>query len=359
VSECEHAVVLRTSTSTLTFGCRGAAVGEKRIVTVPPSKAYSTEGHEGSEAYEDWPSTTAVPPNATLTYEVECSTVAKIETRNLFFEMDIDGDGGLTQDELQSWFMENEDKDAPLEIMEQDDVDPKDGHISWKEFTLGEKGKTAPAATFVGLAPVGKNEEKNSNEEEDKEEEEEEPATEEEVKKEEKAEEGELGQSLNFLLDADVATKAQDQDQGKDEENVGQESAAPDQPRGRTAGHSPEEGEDSGHGEASATPDPNLSYDPDDPDKGRPAPPPGGELSGEEAPSAASAAVTTAGGRDGGENSNDMFSSLDADRDGRIDKEEIRCFMGDPNVERCRSYKLYKLVDLLRPAPGLPGRGGC
>ena len=87
-----------------------------------------------------------IPGGATLKFDVEVMSVSPAKPEpNLFAELDLNGDGTLTSDEVLKHFQKmKSDPDAkiPDGLMEQEDKD-KDGVISWEEFG-GPKGITPP-----------------------------------------------------------------------------------------------------------------------------------------------------------------------------------------------------------------------
>lgn len=111
--------------------------GEKRELTIPPEMGYGDRG-AGSD----------IPGGATLHFAVECLTIGPAgETPlqpNIFKEIDTDGDGKITGDEMSAWFLNvRKMEKVPDGLWEKEDAN-KDGIISWAEFQ-GPKGDADPS----------------------------------------------------------------------------------------------------------------------------------------------------------------------------------------------------------------------
>ena len=127
------------------LGLLGLCLGTKARLTIPPSQAYGQRG-----------SPPAIPPGATLQFDVEIVDVANYKDRqvvvdvppgegggdNLFALIDTNRDGKLDEQELLHFFSQQGSDTVPPEVW-RDDVD-QDGMISWIEFT-GPKGDGPPA----------------------------------------------------------------------------------------------------------------------------------------------------------------------------------------------------------------------
>ncbi|CAG5132846.1 unnamed protein product [Candidula unifasciata] len=111
-------------------------VGEKRKLVIPPSKGYGKTG-AGDR----------VPPNASLTFEVELLSIKDgVPPPNIFKQIDADDDNLLSAEEVSDYLKKQaskagqrqEDKDNHnqmiTEIFNHEDKD-KDGFISHEEFT--------------------------------------------------------------------------------------------------------------------------------------------------------------------------------------------------------------------------------
>lgn len=118
-------------------GLVGMCVGEKRVLTIPPSKAYGDRG-AGPK----------IPGGATLKFEVECLNIADSaggdagvsapdEIPNVFIEIDKDKSNDITREEMQAWFAE-QGAEVPEGLWETEDKDG-DGIITFEEFG-GPKG---------------------------------------------------------------------------------------------------------------------------------------------------------------------------------------------------------------------------
>lgn len=126
------------------LGLLGLCLGTKARLTIPPSQGYGQRG-----------SPPAIPPGATLQFDVEIVDVANYKDRqvvvdvplgeggggNLFALIDTNRDGNLDEQELLHFFSQQGSDTVPPEVW-RDDVD-QDGMISWIEFT-GPKGDGPP-----------------------------------------------------------------------------------------------------------------------------------------------------------------------------------------------------------------------
>jgi FK506-binding protein 14 len=97
---------------------------------IPPEMGYGDSG-----AGED------IAPGATLNFDIEVVDIQ--EPPNVFGDLDLNGDGKLSKEELEAFFKE-QGRPVPQGIWDDEDKD-KDGAISWDEFS-GPKGKAAPSA---------------------------------------------------------------------------------------------------------------------------------------------------------------------------------------------------------------------
>jgi hypothetical protein len=119
-------------------GLLGICAGEKRVIVVPPKLAYGDIGH----------AQLGVPGNSTLMYEVEALKLdvhadnkydmeEDVVSPDIFKEMDGDGDGKITKEEMVAWFKQDG-EEIPEGLWEEEDVN-KDGFVTLEEFT-GPKG---------------------------------------------------------------------------------------------------------------------------------------------------------------------------------------------------------------------------
>lgn len=117
----------------------GMCVGEKRRLVLPPEYAFGDQG-AGEK----------VPGGATVQFDVELMSVKERTDVNVFEQIDADGSGDITFEELSAWFethpAREEDpeaiKDAPQHLFAMEDQN-QDGVISWEEFG-GPKGRSNP-----------------------------------------------------------------------------------------------------------------------------------------------------------------------------------------------------------------------
>lgn len=113
-------------------------IGEKRTLVVPPELGYGEKGSKGS-----------IPGGATIRFEVECmnirdgSTSKMSENKNVFKDIDKDGDWLITYDELMEFHIARfGNKPPPPGFWERFDKN-KDGIVEWEEFS-GPKGTEGP-----------------------------------------------------------------------------------------------------------------------------------------------------------------------------------------------------------------------
>ncbi|XP_041374471.1 FK506-binding protein 2-like isoform X3 [Gigantopelta aegis] len=117
-------------------GLIGMCIGEKRKLTIPPDMGYGDQG-AGEK----------IPPGATLVFEVELLSIEDGDPpKNIFKEIDVDGDNRLSKDEI-SHFVKEQVKNAgqpePDEESHKSMLDHiftsedknKDGVISFDEFS--------------------------------------------------------------------------------------------------------------------------------------------------------------------------------------------------------------------------------
>ena len=110
------------------LGLTGMCVGEKRRLTIPAEIGY---GESGAGAQ--------IPGGATLHFDVELMDIQDAPAPpNIFKDVDADGSGDLTKQELTDWFKAEHNRDLPDDLMKGEDKDG-DGVISWEEFS-GPKG---------------------------------------------------------------------------------------------------------------------------------------------------------------------------------------------------------------------------
>ncbi len=89
-------------------------VKEKRSIIVPPSLGYGSKGNR------------AIPGGATLHFEVELLDIIDPKKRhpNIFREMDRDGDGRISYEEMAYWFANSHPDQLdriPIGVWEKDD----------------------------------------------------------------------------------------------------------------------------------------------------------------------------------------------------------------------------------------------
>ncbi|XP_036401788.1 peptidyl-prolyl cis-trans isomerase FKBP7 [Megalops cyprinoides] len=122
----------------LDIGMKGMCPGEKRKLTIPPSLGFGKQGKAD-----------LVPPNATLTFEVELHHISRgPRSMEAFREMDFDNSRSLTKDEIRK-FLVMEDKkggkvredsfyDAVITDVFRKSDHNGDGEISAKEYNVYE-----------------------------------------------------------------------------------------------------------------------------------------------------------------------------------------------------------------------------
>jgi len=121
-------------------GFVGLCKGAKAKLTIPPEFGYGENG-AGAD----------IPGGATLAFDVEVVDITEEEIPNVFAEIDTDGDGKITREEVITWFKEAQGHDITEqldEIFEMEDTN-KDGVITWDEFS-GPKGPEEAAETTSG-----------------------------------------------------------------------------------------------------------------------------------------------------------------------------------------------------------------
>uniref|UniRef100_A0A6V2QRQ7 peptidylprolyl isomerase n=1 Tax=Ditylum brightwellii TaxID=49249 RepID=A0A6V2QRQ7_9STRA len=114
-------------------GFMGMCKGAKAIFIIPPELGYGDVG-----AGED-----VVPGGATLHFDVEVLDILDEGTEppqaNIFEMIDDNGDGKLSEDEVEDFF-EGQGANVPDGLWEEEDANG-DGFISWEEFN-GPKGNS-------------------------------------------------------------------------------------------------------------------------------------------------------------------------------------------------------------------------
>jgi len=115
-------------------GFLGLCKGAKAVLVIPPEMGYGADGN-GAD----------IPGGATLNFDVEVVLIADgspphQSNRNLFKEIDTDGDGSLSRSEIDVYF-KKKGTDTPEALWEEEDKDG-DGVISYDEFS-GPKGDGA------------------------------------------------------------------------------------------------------------------------------------------------------------------------------------------------------------------------
>lgn len=114
-------------------GLLNMCVGEKRELIVPPALAYGSDGL-GER----------VPGGATLNFEVECVGISDMP--DVFLQVDRDGSGTLTKEEVNTWFEMRGFDRIPNGLWYDNDMN-KDGVISRNEFT-GPNGVSMTGENF-------------------------------------------------------------------------------------------------------------------------------------------------------------------------------------------------------------------
>ena len=107
----------------------GLCKGTKANLVIPPEMGYGERG-AGAD----------IPGGATLNFDIEVVDIAANAPPqpNLFTEIDTNGDGKLTREEVEAFFIEKKQSAMPDGLWEAEDKDG-DGFISWEEFG-GPKG---------------------------------------------------------------------------------------------------------------------------------------------------------------------------------------------------------------------------
>uniref|UniRef100_A0A7S1VHK8 peptidylprolyl isomerase n=1 Tax=Grammatophora oceanica TaxID=210454 RepID=A0A7S1VHK8_9STRA len=115
-------------------GLIGLCKGAKATLVIPPDMGYGASG-AGAD----------IPGGATLNFDVEVVDISDEgpPQPNLFAELDVDGDGKLTKEEIQAFFGQRG-QEMPPEVWESEDKD-KDGFVTWEEFG-GPKGNAPPGS---------------------------------------------------------------------------------------------------------------------------------------------------------------------------------------------------------------------
>ena len=116
-------------------GLVGLCKGAKVNLVIPPELGYGERGAGGD-----------IPGGATLKFDVEVVDISASPPPppNLFKEIDVDGSGIITKEEVEAFFQEKHGSSTPDGLWENEDKDG-DGVISWEEFG-GPKGETPPGA---------------------------------------------------------------------------------------------------------------------------------------------------------------------------------------------------------------------
>ncbi|XP_048877477.1 peptidyl-prolyl cis-trans isomerase FKBP7 isoform X3 [Brienomyrus brachyistius] len=120
----------------LDLGMMGMCAGEKRKITIPPSLAFGEKGKDP-----------LIPPNATVTFEVEVYSVSRgPRSKEGFMEIDLDMDRSLSKDEVRKHLKQSYEKDGRqqeekfydaiiADLFSKSDNDG-DGEISAKEYNV-------------------------------------------------------------------------------------------------------------------------------------------------------------------------------------------------------------------------------
>jgi len=110
-------------------GLVGLCKGAKATLVIPPEMGYGESG-AGAD----------IPGGATLKFEVEVVDISDDAPPqpNFFAQIDTDGSGDLTKEEVEAYFKDVVGRDIPEGLWEGEDKDG-DGIISWEEFS-GPKG---------------------------------------------------------------------------------------------------------------------------------------------------------------------------------------------------------------------------
>merc|ERR1712060_64824 len=108
-------------------GIVGLCKGAKATLVIPPDMGYGSSG-AGAD----------IPGGATLNFDVEVVDIADEseapEEPNIFEDIDTDGDGKLSKDEVLAYFKKQGRDEVPAGLWENEDKDG-DGFISWSEFS--------------------------------------------------------------------------------------------------------------------------------------------------------------------------------------------------------------------------------
>lgn len=114
-------------------GILGLCIGAKANLIIPPEMGYGEAGAGG-----------VIPGGATLHFDVEVVAInpSPPGEPNIFVEIDQDGDGKLSADEVGAYFKARGVDEVPEEVWQREDAN-SDGIITWEEFS-GPKGDVNP-----------------------------------------------------------------------------------------------------------------------------------------------------------------------------------------------------------------------
>jgi len=114
-------------------GLIGLCKGAKATLVIPPEMGYGDSGAGGT-----------IPGGATLNFDVEVVDISDEEPEqpNLFEQLDTDGDGKLSKEEVEAFFVK-QGGTTPDGLWRDEDKNG-DGFVSWEEFS-GPKGKSPPS----------------------------------------------------------------------------------------------------------------------------------------------------------------------------------------------------------------------